>query len=306
MKINIKQWIKNAYIRLRFYGLGSEHPEGNQLIFFVQDGYPQPHPGLVDRFKAVVGQYYIAKQNGFEFRLVYDSPFELEKYLQPNICQWNQTGSVSKRGKDVKLFRYGGFRDIPKLSKEIPQYHCYYYEGLNILRSANIVNWERKWGELYRELFRPSDYLESLLKKYIPERPYIAVHTRFVNALENFEKGYESYLTEKEKEELIQKCLKAIGEIVGSEKKDIYVFSDSIRFLKEVQKAGYQTLPIENIGHISFQTDESVHDKTFIDFYVMSLSDKVYSLQGKNVYASVFSQYASIVGDKEYEIKQID
>jgi len=306
MKNKIKQLIKNAYVRLKFYRFGTEHPEGNQVVFFVQDGYPQSHPGLVDRFKAIVGMYYIAKQNGFGFRLVYDSPFKLEKYLQPNICQWNQTENISKRKKDVKLFQYDRNKEVPQLSKSVSQYHCYYYGGVDILRTANVEDWQNKWNELYKELFTPSAYLQDLLEQYLPKEPYVVVHTRFVNALESFEEGYESNLSENEKEDLISKCLTVIDEISQEEQKSIYVFSDSIRFLKAVQKAGYQTLPIENIGHISFQKDESVHDKTFVDFYAMSYGEKIYSIRGKNVYTSVFSLYASIIGNKPYEVKQID
>lgn len=305
MMKRIKAIIKTAYVRLKFYRPGTENSEGNQLVFFVQDGYPQPHPGLVDRFKAIVGLYYIAKQNGFKFRLVYDTPFLLEKYLQPNTYLWNDIDCISKKRKDTKLITYGGYSEVPKLDKSVSQYHCYYYEGLNILRMANIENWEKTWGELFHELFKPSEYLEGLLKKYVPQEPYIAVHVRFVNALDQFEKGFKKKLSDKEKGELIHRCLERIKEISNKQQKIVYVFSDSMRFLSEAEQRGFQTLPIENIGHISFRKDESVHDKTFVDFYTMAKSDKVYSLQGKHAYSSVFSQYAAIVGSAEYEIVEI-
>ncbi len=301
----IKQIIKNLFVRVKFYKSGAEKVDGNQLVFFVKEGYPQAHPGLVDRFKAIVGLYYIAKCNGFDFRLVYDTPFSLNKYLQPNQYDWSRTDSVNKKWKNVKLMEYGGFKEIPQLSKEIPQYHCYYYEGLNILKMAKVENWTKLWGNLYRELFKPSDYLNGLLKANIPEENYVAIHVRFVNALENFEKGYESNLSEAQKQQLIERCLGKIGEIKDKEQKEVYIFSDSTRFLTEVRKKDYRTLPIENIGHISFQNDSSVHDKTFIDFYAMSMGDKVYSIQGEHVYTSVFSQFAAIVGNVDYEIVKL-
>ena len=306
MKIyKVKQVVKNLYVRFKFYKAGAGHQEGNQLFFFVQEGYPQSHPGLVDRFKAIVGLYYIAKCNGFDFQLVYDTPFLLDKYLQPNKYNWNQEYAVSRNWKDVKLIEYGGFTSIPQLSRKIPQYHCYYYEGLNVLRMAQIEDWKKVWGELYRELFKPSNYLQELLDRYVPKKEYVAVHVRFVNALEKFEEGYESNLTEAEKKQLIDVSLFKIEQIRQKEQKEVYVFSDSARFLSEVQKKGYRTLPVENIGHISFQNDSSVHDKTFIDFYAMSMSDKVYSIQGEYTYSSVFSQFAAIIGEKEYEIVKI-
>lgn len=306
MKIsNIKQTVKNLYVRIKFYRWGEKRQEGNQLFFFVQEGYPQSHPGLVDRFKAIIGLYYIAKCNDFDFQLVYDTPFSLDKYLQPAVYDWNKKYPVSRNPKDVKLIEYGGFKTIPRLSNEIPQYHCYYYEGLNVLKMAQIDDWTGLWGELYRELFKPSAYLQELIDKYVPNKEYIAVHIRFVNALEQFEKGYESHLSKEQQQKLIDTALAKIQEIRNKEQKEVYVFSDSARFLTEAKKNGCQMLPIENIGHISFQSDSSVHDKTFVDFYAMAMSDKVYSIQGEYTYSSVFSQFAAIIGETEYEIVKI-
>ena len=42
-----------------------------------------------------------------------------------------------------------------------------------------------QWGELYRELFRPTAYLQRYLDLYQSEigANYIAIHTRFMNLL---------------------------------------------------------------------------------------------------------------------------
>lgn len=303
MKI-LKKIIKNGIIRLKYYKLGKKKQGENTLVFFMEEGYPQPHPGLVDRLKAIVGLYYIAKENGFSFRLKYTTPFCLEEYLEPADYNWLAEEIVFEY-KNTKLIQYNGEQNLPVFDENVLQYHCYYYEGLNILRANHIENWEEKWHQLFHELFTPSTYLKGLLEMVEKPERYVAIHTRFVNALDNFEEGYESNLTEEEKKQLIARCLKGIEKIIENEKKDVLIFSDSSRFLHEAKIAGYPILSEDDIGHISFQADQSVHDKTFIDFFTMANSEKVYALRGKQLYNSVFSQYAAIVGEKEYEIIEV-
>ena len=60
------------------------------------------------------------------------------------------------------------------------------------------------------ELFKPSQALNECLNYCsLDSSGYVAVHLRFVNALENFEKDQFNSLTE-DKENLIQRCLKGI------------------------------------------------------------------------------------------------
>ena len=96
---------------------------------------------------------------------------------------------------------------------------------------------------------------------------YVAVHLRFVNALENFEKDQFNSLTEDKRENLIQRCLKGIRLIIDQNKnKQIVVFSDSKVFLERVK-----VLPVivldGKVGHISFT--ENTHEvamKTFVGY----------------------------------------
>lgn len=301
--VDFKKIVKNMYITVRYYSFGKSNIKGNKVVFFIEEGYGQPHPGLVDRFKAIIGLYHVAQESGFEFKLQYTSPFHLEEYLLPGQVDWLcRNGEISYKAGDVRMLTYEAAGEIPALEKCVPQYHCYLYEGLNILRAQNVENWEKKWHTYFHKLFAKSEKLEKLLGRVRPGKPFSAVHIRFVNALDSFEKGYESNLSQEEKQALIESCLMTLSMIRKKEEKLIYVFSDSARFLEIAGEHGFMSPPSEHIGHISFQGDRQVYEKTFMDFFLMSEADQVYALQGPHLYNSVFSQYAAIVGDKPYEV----
>jgi len=303
----VKRIIKRIYIKTKFYNKKrSSEVYSEALIFFIKDGYGQKHPGLVDRFKAIVGLYYIAKKNSLPYKIKYNYLFELEEYLLPNQVDWIcNDAMVSFANKDVRVIDYRADMPIPKLGRSNTQYHCYYYEGLNILKQQNINEWEKEWSNLFEELFIPSPKLNKLLELFVPKKRYIAVHIRFLNSLDNFEEGYTTILTPHQKKSLICKCLVSLNIIKTNNLCSILVFSDSISFLKIAVENGYEVLPFSDIGHISYHSGEKIIDKTFVDFYAISMAEKVYSLRGTNLYNSAFPQYAAIIGKKEYVIVNI-
>ena len=212
---------------------------------------------------------------------------------------------ISRNSKNVKLMTYDAARGVPALDSE-KQHHCYFYTGRNLLRAMGIERWEARWRQMYHELFKPSDYLQELLRSVRLPQNYVCVHIRFVNALGHFENGYDNYLPEAKQEQLVQACLSAIESVKKREEAELYVFSDSRRFLNIAEEKSLNVLDAAHIGHITFEKSKSVHDKTFIDFYAMAGSRKVYSVQGMGLYNSVFSQYAAIVGGAEYEAVSLE
>lgn len=70
-----------------------------------------------------------------------------------------------------------------------------------------------EWSHLFNELFVPCDeIIERIYATGLGEKSYVAVHFRFVNALENFEKYYDNALsTQEEKDNLIKRCKDGLG-----------------------------------------------------------------------------------------------
>ncbi|WP_257606493.1 hypothetical protein [Gabonia massiliensis] len=266
-------------------------------VFFIID--PQiSHPGLVDRFKAIIGSYYIAKQSGFNFKIIFDYPFSLHKYLNTNKHNWvGSTEELSYSIRNSRIISYNGSGKIPTLNKKINQYHIYCYIGYDILLTNHVHNYTDLWSELFQELFRPQKILQKRLEELKLPQKYIAVHLRFVNALENFEENQFNFLSEEKKQKLIERCLNAISSIINKNpNKKIYIFSDSQTFLDIIQKLPIYTIK-GPVGHISFHGEnDAIIMKTFIDFYAISQAEKVIQILAPEMYNTVFSYYAAILG----------
>lgn len=289
---HIRYYMKN------YFWVKDREVVGNTLYFIIDPDIK--HPGLVDRFKAIVGLYYVAKVNGFDFRVIFKYPFKLEDYLAVNRYDWGADESdLSYSIQNVRLVAYNGSGKIPQLRKSIKQYHVYCYIGYDILSANNIPNSNSIWKDLYHELFKPSIDLQKHLDYYCPKNgtDYVAVHLRFVNALEMFEGDQFNALSEDRKENLIQRCLAGVKDIIKeNSNKNIFIFSDSQVFLKRVK-----TLPVivldGMVGHISFadQSAEIVM-KTFVDFYMISYANRVIRILAPEMYNTVFSYYAAVLG----------
>ena len=200
--------------------------------------------------------------------------------------------------KNSKILAYNGGGKVPKLNKSIKQYHVYNYIGYDILETNKIDNYQQLWGDLFCSLFKPTALLQDALDQInLIEKSYIAVHLRFVNALEQFEDNHFNYLSQEEKEMLINKCLIGINKLKSNySNKLIIVFSDSSVFLNIVREQ-LDVLVLEgNVGHISFNNADDAILKTFIDYFIMSKAELVVRVLTKEIYATVFSYYAALSG----------
>lgn len=297
-----RYWYRSIHYYRKLYHFHLDKKVTENILFFIIDPNIN-HPGLADRFKAIIGSYYIALQNEFEFKIIFTHPFKLERYLDcTEKVNWlSSMKDLSYSLKNSRIIAYNGGGKVPKLDKRIKQYHIYSYIGYDILDTNKIDNYKKVWGELFRQLFKPAFLLKLELNKIsLKENEFIAIHLRFVNALETIEANQFNTLSNIEKEQLIQNCLSGIKNIISQySDKQIVVFSDSNIFLNRVK----EELPVivlnGEVGHISFKSNEDIVLKTFIDFYIMSKAEKVIRILNKNMYVTAFSYYAALAGGKE-------
>lgn len=138
------------------------------------------HPGLVDRLKAIVGAYYVAKTTNREFHILFNDEFNLIKFLKPASTDW----SISSDEMDYsfthsRIKNYYGM-EVPTLKKSVRQYHIYNYIGWNILKRYHPEDWENQWTTLYKELFTPTSLLQKQIQGIKWKR---TVMCRFTSAL---------------------------------------------------------------------------------------------------------------------------
>lgn len=283
------------YSRLRFKNIKNKN-----VLFFVVDPNLK-HPGLADRFKAIIGCYYIAVKNNYNFKIIYKTPFPLENFITENKVKWiADFKDLEYSIGYTKFLTYRGAMELPRL-KANKQYHCYNYNGSNLLKNITS-NCDVLWSKLYNDLFKPTDRLQSALNKVnIKPKTYIAIHLRFVNALESFEIGHYNNLDDEKKTNLINRCKNKIREIIKNTSMPVLVFSDSKIFLNAIKDMNVIILNPNDIGHVSFSNDDSNFLKTFIDFYMISNASIVYRVIAPEMYSSTcFSKYAAIAGNAKF------
>lgn len=300
---NCRYWCRSIGYYYKLYHYRSDKKITGNVIYFIIDPNIS-HPGLVDRFKAMVGTYYIALQNGFEYKVIFTHPFNLNHYLDStDKVNWvASTKDLSYSLKNSRIIPYNGGGEIPKLNKHVKQYHVYSYIGYDILETNKIENYKILWGELFKKLFKPTPLLQNALNAIpLKENEFIAVHLRFVNALESTEANQFNILSDKEKERLVRKCLDGIRNIISEyPDKKIAVFSDSNSFLNRAKNELPVIVLDGHVGHISFNSNEDVILKTFTDFYTISKAEKTIRILNKDMYVTAFSYYASLVGGKDF------
>ena len=283
-----------------YHSLAVPDWEGVVLIF---DPHLK-HPGLLDRFKAIVGSFELAIKNGREFKILFDPESVLPKYVEPNGINWRiDAREVCYSPFHSRILDYYGEGDIPKLGKA-RQYHIYHYVGLDYGLSNGSPDWESEWSARYNLLFKPTSYLTRQLSE-ISWAPgtYIAVHIRFVNALGMLEPDYHQVPLPAEKAcHLMDTCISKIKELEEESGLPALVFADSPFFLQEAVRRGLHIAPGE-VGHISTHpADLAVWNKAFLDMYIISRAKRVFQIRGDALYASAFSYFSALIGGIHPEV----
>ena len=279
----------------------------NGLFFIIDE--TNSHNGITDRLKAAVGLYYIAKCSHADFHFIHRAGFDLRDYLKPNKVPWSaELSDIPELSPETKYIEYlPPFSGIPEIDPD-QQYVCRRYIGKNIIEMTDVPDWQRVWRDLFWELFTPDEkVLEALAQAEMPER-YVAVNARFINSLGRFEDAdYNAPLPEKKQEELIDEVLLKVAEIVEESALPAVISSDSVRFMEEAERRGFQTIDTKGTGHImNPDVEDLVYLKTFVNFFLLARAEKIYSILNvegvpeNSLYKTQYPRYAAIIGDKPF------
>lgn len=283
------------------------HPE-KQLLIFCVDGTTF-HGGLCDRFKGAVTLFHYCLCKNIQFRINYMSPFELTGFLLPNEYDWQlseneEITSHVLEAKYLNILNKGNVKQLIKLNTK-RQIHAYtnldFVEALNQHYKTNY-----NWGELFKKLFKPTEELTEKIVEYqkVIGGKYICVHLRFQNLLGDFEDNDTKPLSNEEINRLISLCKKEILNIQKEESiKKVYVTSDSISFLKNMKSLESIYVFPQKTVHIDIIGNENldVYMKSFVDFYLLSAGEKIYSIGTSQMYKSDFPLYAAKLNNTPFE-----
>jgi len=307
--------IRKLYLYLRYYlHLPDRKGDSNPIICIIDNRLK--HPGLVDRFKTIITAYFISKHNNKPFKILFSIPFNLSDYLAPNEYDWSctqddlQFSLISSR-----ILTYPRF----KLSQLDPSIEYHVYDGgdyfphlfaswVMTINDGGKNEYTELWGELFHELFKPSEFLhKELVSVGKPEDSYIAVHFRFLNLLGGFEVVKQPItLNNEERVSLVEKCLGTIQKIRKETKMPVMVFSDSNTFQDKVALEEGVLIIDGKIEHVSFLKDENSAMKIFLDFFLLSKAKKVYSIIYPGMYRSAFPAFAAWSNKKSFYRMEFD
>lgn len=300
--------LKGILFEIRYVRRATLMPSPNANVFhFVFDPH-YSHPGLADRLKAILGCYYIAKQNGYSFKIVWREPFPLSDFLSESRVRWQCDGHGPAYSiRNTRFFIYSGLRKgLGCKLRPNKEYVCCCYKGDDLFYVNGVSDFDKRFGSLFNELFQPSDMMRRLLAGTgLTAKGYVSVHARFVNALGQFESSKYPILPVERQKDLLSRCRAAVGRVAEDTDLPVVIFSDSKRFLREVEDLPVIVLDSDSICHLSKTSDFSAFAKTFLDFFVISQSKKLYRLCAPELYATNFSLYASFAGNTEEEDIQV-
>jgi hypothetical protein len=299
------------YKLLRFHGKQSTNKQiGKKRIIICFNGQVS-HGGLVDRLKGIISFYEIAKILGYDFFIQFNHPFTLATFLEPNLVPWQiQPEAVTYNARNTKLvYVINDFKANPlEIIKNDKAQTFLVYANIDYLNTiypnVSATALEAKWRTSFNALFKKSARLDSKLNA-VESDAYIAFHTRFTTLLGDFKDTTALVLSVDEKEALLLQLQNKIHLLLQDNKSKCYGFSDSIQFLQTIKAKENIFLVEGNPFHMdNFDANASLdgHLKTMIDFFMIAGSDQVYFIKLGKMYASSFSKYAAIVGNKPFKI----
>lgn len=285
-----------------------KQPARGSLILCADGNFP--HGGMFDRLKGAISVYAASKVLGRDFRINFTSPFQLEKYLEPNEYDWRlKEGEYTENiWTDRLIFMYGEWKNPYRLLKTRKKNaHFYYgYDSLDYINKKCGTSFV--WGDLYRELFKPTAYLQKYIdaEKEKIGKDYIAIHLRFMNLLgDKTEFDCDPVLPLEKQKVLRENALQAIRKVTSKNQGcKIMLATDSANFVEFVKNEipDLYTVPGE-IRHIGTagETSDGANIKMFLDYYMISGAKKVYNLVGQGMWKSAFPEYAAKIGGCEFE-----
>lgn len=301
--------VREPNLIFKYYLFKNNKTGDKNRNLFMADGRTT-HGGMFDRLKGLISIYAISKVQQRGFKIHFSHPFRLEDYLLPNEYDWLVSGEdiCYSFPKSRPLFLYGECYSPRRLMKE-RNCESHFYYGYNSLADINKrYHTLYEWGQLYRELFRPTQRLQEYIDYYRNDigQEYIAIHTRFLNLLgDKMETDINPTLPEKQQILLRDSVSYKIMELItNNPTRKVLLASDSTNFMQYMKHLTDRVYIVPGkIKHIdtAAQTDDSDVVKMFLDYYLLASATKVYSIVAPGMWRSAFPEYAAKIGNTEFE-----
>ncbi|MDE5869241.1 MAG: hypothetical protein K2H18_03330, partial [Muribaculaceae bacterium] len=258
-----------------------------------------------DRIRGILTAYRECKKRNLPFFIYWKEPFLLTDYLLPASFDWRISDDEITRSRlNSRPVAIDDMNDVQSLkrleaalSSPSPQLHLY----------TNADSARGEYAYLYRELFRPTELLVNEVERHkrILGENYVAVTTRFLTLLGDFNDWCDVVLSPEEQKILMQRVgeefKKVTADLPPSAK--ILVTSDSMKFLEYMRNFDSRVYIVDGkVEHIDLteNRDQDSWLKTFVDQYLIMGASKVIRLRTGKMYASGFARFGAEVGEAEF------
>lgn len=269
--------------------------------------------GLADRLRGIISIYEICKKTNCEFKIIFNHPFVLSQFLEPNTINWlmeqDDLSFNTKKTDICYIETLAGTQYEAKMQKEwFTKELSKNYSEFHIRTNA-FFSYYSNYSELFHELFKISPRLQRQIdvQKEILGVHYLSASFRFLNLLNDFNEpfGRKKVLDENEKKSLVKSNLEQL-EILHKKNpnRKILVNSDSTTFLNKAAELDFvYTIP-GNITHIDGNncSDEYLtYEKTFLDFFMIANAERIYLMRTGLMYNSGYPYAASKIYNRPFE-----
>lgn len=271
------------------------------------------HGGLADRLRGIVSVYTICKEYKIDFKIIFNSPFNLTNFLEPNKVNWYISKEELNYNTKITDICYietlnGSDYEAKKQKQWFRREFKKKYREFHVRTNA-IFSYKENFSLLFCELFKLSPKLQSNIEhqKSIIGTGYLSTSFRFMNLLNDFNETFEmhSKITKEEQNELIAKNIEQLKLLHDrNPSKRILVNSDSRTFLQTAAKLDFVYVIPGNITHIdgNNSSDEyNTYEKTFLDFFMIANAERIFLLRTRQMYNSGYPFAASKIYNRPFE-----
>lgn len=302
---NFRRFIYTNRLLLKYRPYGKLYKDP-MIVYFDSESGISNTGGLADRLKGLLGIYAYCKLNNYVFKLVFDKPFELSRYLTPNYNWLIDRKHVSKNifySKPVYLGKCSNDKQKELLAYKGKQMHVF----LNSNWSMFIKEGSFKIGDLFDELFIPNSEIQKfiILSKQ-RHGSWNCLVFRFQNLLDDFNEPQKLQhknfiLNDLEKTRLINLCYDFVKKEAMDEM--LLITSDSKIFLENVKGTKNTIIIPGNVIHMAHtsERDYTLHLKAFLDFLMISESKTIRSVGTNFMYPTNFPKLAAELREKSFE-----
>ncbi|QES90183.1 O-fucosyltransferase family protein [Rhizosphaericola mali] len=301
--------VKETVLGIKRFTFFKQQYPPRQLFIQIIDGR-ETHGGLADRLKGIVSAFCLADSKGMQFKIHHTYPFALINYLQPNLIDWRLTpeDKFSSNIFESRIMHITDLgNDIIRFSKSNTKKQFHAYCKGDLLHSINLeLNKNYDWSTVFHKLFKPSIKLQKEIDDHskIIGGPYISVVFRFQNLLADFPEYNYPTLAKSEQKNLIEHCSRALLKLQKQHiNSKILVSSDSVTFQNSIiALKNIFTFP-KKVVHMDYISGENfeVYLKSFLDFYLIANSEKIYSMGTSIMYKTNFPKYAANLNNIQFE-----